>query len=61
MIQSNYRKPPAAKTPAYPLAIRQLMLYEALLDNPCEFPNVKSLAFHVRLVDGWKSTPAGFA
>jgi hypothetical protein len=39
---------------AYPLAIRQLMLYEALLDNPCEFPNVKSLAFHVRLVDGWK-------
>ena len=41
---------------AYPLAIRQLELYESLLSNPCEFPNVKSLTFHVRMVNGWKST-----
>jgi hypothetical protein len=38
------------------LAIRQLDLYESLLDNPCEFPNVKSLSFRIRLVDGWKSS-----
>jgi hypothetical protein len=38
------------------LAINQLILYESLLENPCEFPNVKSLTFHVRLVDGWKSS-----
>ena len=37
------------------LAMRQLELYESLLDNPCEFPNVKSLTFHVRMVNGWKS------
>lgn len=37
------------------LAINQLMLYESLLNNPCEFPNVKSLTFNVRMVDGWKS------
>jgi len=40
----------------YPLAIRQLELYETLLNNPCEFPNVKSLTFHARLVNGWKSS-----
>ena len=38
------------------LVINQLMLYESLLNNPCEFPNVKSLTFHVRLADGWKSS-----
>jgi hypothetical protein len=41
---------------AFPLALRQWALYRSLLDNPCEFPNVKSLTFHVRLVDGWKSS-----
>jgi hypothetical protein len=35
------------------LVIRQLELYESLLTNPCEFPNVKSLTFHVRMEDGW--------
>ena len=40
----------------YFLAIRQLNLYESLLDNPCEFPNVKSLTFRIRLADGWKSS-----
>ena len=39
---------------AYPLAIRQLSLYESLLNNPCEFPNVKSLTFRIRMTDGWK-------
>jgi len=38
------------------LAIRQLELYESLLSNPCEFPNVKSLTFHVRMINGWKSS-----
>ena len=38
------------------LAINQLMIYDSLLNNPCEFPNVKSLTFHVRMVDGWKSS-----
>ena len=38
------------------LVIRQLELYESLLTNPCEFPNVKSLTFHVRMEDGWKSS-----
>jgi len=38
------------------LVINQLILYESLLNNPCEFPNVKSLTFHVRMVDGWKSS-----
>ena len=38
------------------LVINQLILYESLLENPCEFPDVKSLAFHVRMVDGWKSS-----
>ncbi len=31
------------------LAMRQLDLYDQLLSNPCEFPDVKSLTFHVRL------------
>ena len=31
-------------------------MYESLLNNPCEFPNVKSLTFRVRLADGWKSS-----
>jgi len=39
----------------YFLVIRELEMYESLLDNPCQFPNVKSLTFHVRLADGWKS------
>ncbi|HEU5396720.1 MAG TPA: hypothetical protein VFV81_06100 [Verrucomicrobiae bacterium] len=34
------------------LAIQQLALYETLLNNPCEFPRVQSLTFHVRLVNG---------
>ncbi len=37
------------------LVIRELGMYETLLNNPCQFPNVKSLTFHVRLVNGWKS------
>jgi hypothetical protein len=40
----------------FQLALNQLDRYGSLLENPCEFPNVKSLAFHVRLVRGWKST-----
>ena len=40
----------------FELVIRELMMYESLLNNSCEFPNVKSLAFRVRLVDGWKSS-----
>ncbi|MGB7770215.1 MAG: hypothetical protein WBN22_15380 [Verrucomicrobiia bacterium] len=40
----------------FQLVINQLMLYESLLNNPCEFPNVKSLTFRVRMVDGWKSS-----
>jgi hypothetical protein len=40
----------------FELVIRQLLLYESLLNNPCQFPNVKSLTFHARLADGWKST-----
>ncbi len=39
----------------YLLAIRELEMYDSLLGNPCEFPNVKSLLFNVRLVNGWKS------
>ncbi len=38
------------------LAIRQLQMYQALLNNPCEFPNVKSLVFRARMTDGWKSS-----
>ena len=41
---------------SFELALRQLGMYGSLLGNPCEFPNVKSLAFHVRMVGGWKST-----
>jgi len=39
----------------FELVINQLRLYESLLENPCEFPNVKSLTFHVRMADGWKT------
>jgi len=39
----------------FELALRELLLYETLLNNPCEFPNIKSLDFHVRFEDGWKS------
>lgn len=40
----------------FELAINQLMLYDSLLNNPCKFPDVKSLTFHVRMVDGVKSS-----
>ena len=40
----------------FELVIRELDLYETLLNNPCEFPNVKSLTFRARLADGWKSS-----
>ena len=40
----------------FELVIRELTMYESLLNNPCEFPNVKSLTFRVRLADGWKSS-----
>ncbi|HKI68037.1 MAG TPA: hypothetical protein VKA67_00495, partial [Verrucomicrobiae bacterium] len=39
----------------FPLAMRELQMYDALLSNPCEFPNVKSLDFHVHILNGWKS------
>jgi hypothetical protein len=35
------------------LAFQQLDLYNRLLNNPCEFPMVKSLVFHVRLANGF--------
>ena len=41
---------------AFPLVIGELEIYEALLNNPCEFPDVKSLTFHARVADGWKSS-----
>src|SRR6202453_607170 len=41
---------------SFELVMKQLMLFQSLLSNPCEFPHVKSLIFHVRLVDGWKSS-----
>ena len=37
---------------AFMLAMQQLDLYDQLLSNPCEFPHVKSLMFHVRLANG---------
>jgi len=40
----------------FELVIRELDLYETLLNNPCEFPNVKSLTFRARLADSWKSS-----
>jgi hypothetical protein len=40
----------------YFLVIRELEMYESLLNNPCAFPDVKSLVFHARLVNGWKSS-----
>lgn len=41
---------------AFPLVSRQLNFYQSLLNNPCEFPNVKQLTFRVRLVDGWRES-----
>jgi hypothetical protein len=41
---------------AFAIAINQLMLYDSLLANPVEVPNVKSLVFHARLARGWKSS-----
>ena len=38
------------------LAMHQLESYKTLLSNPCEFPNVKSLTFRVRMAEGWKSS-----
>ncbi|MGH8024973.1 MAG: hypothetical protein ACRED1_15390, partial [Limisphaerales bacterium] len=35
------------------LAMRQLALYQELLNNPCEFPRVQSLIFHARLANGF--------
>jgi hypothetical protein len=35
------------------LAFQQLDLYSRLLSNPCEFPRVKSLLFHIRLANGF--------
>jgi hypothetical protein len=40
----------------YFLVLRQLAMYDSLLNNPCEFPNVKALTFHARLADGWISS-----
>ena len=40
----------------FELAINQWELYESLLDNPCAFPNVKSLTFNVRMVDSVKAS-----
>ena len=38
----------------FALVMNQLAQLAALFNNPCEFPNVKSLMFRVRMVDGWK-------
>jgi hypothetical protein len=38
------------------LVIRQLQMYQSLLNNPCEFPMAKSLVFHARMADGRKSS-----
>ncbi|HUB87998.1 MAG TPA: hypothetical protein VMB22_08915, partial [Verrucomicrobiae bacterium] len=38
------------------LVMNELAVYGSLLNNPCEFPDVKSLTFHVRLVDGQKTS-----
>jgi hypothetical protein len=35
----------------FDLAMHQMELYGQLLSNPCEFPQVKSLVFHARLVN----------
>ena len=35
------------------LAFQQMDLYGRLLNNPCEFPMVKSLLFHIRLANGF--------
>jgi hypothetical protein len=41
---------------AYMLAIQQLLLYNSLLSNPFKFPMVKSVVFHVRLVNTVESS-----
>jgi hypothetical protein len=41
---------------AYMLAIQQLLLYERLLSNPFQFPMVKSVVFHARLVNTVESS-----
>jgi hypothetical protein len=41
---------------AYEVALGALDFYELLLNNPCEFPKVKSVMFQVRLAAGWKSS-----
>jgi hypothetical protein len=41
---------------AYALAIQQLILYESLLSNPFEFPMVKSVVFHVSIVNAVESS-----
>jgi hypothetical protein len=46
----------SGEDPGFFLVIRELGMYESLLNNPCEFPNVNSLTFHARLVNGWKSS-----
>ncbi|MBU6409901.1 MAG: hypothetical protein KGR98_05880 [Verrucomicrobia bacterium] len=40
----------------FDLAIRQMMLYAALLNNPCKFPDVASLTFDARQADGEKAS-----
>ena len=44
----------SGSTAEYMLATRQLQQYNSLLNNPCEFPKVRSLTFHALMVDGWK-------
>ena len=41
---------------AFALAIQQLSLYESLLSNPFEFPMVKSVVFHVCVVNAVESS-----
>jgi hypothetical protein len=41
---------------AFMLAINQLMQYDDLLNNESEFPMVKSVVFHVRVVNGFESS-----
>ncbi|HXF09529.1 MAG TPA: hypothetical protein VN625_02010 [Desulfuromonadaceae bacterium] len=39
----------------FELAFGQIDLFESLWNNPVEFPNVKSVNFHIRMADGWKA------
>jgi hypothetical protein len=41
---------------AFMLAFQQLFLYDRLLSNPFEFPMVKSLVFHARIVNAIESS-----